>query len=419
MDQRSRKSRQSYTPNVTRSTAVDNACKPNRALSSRQKRSRSVGVKDRRPLIPGDPRLFSPRAGEHWMDGCLSLADLDKIYMRPWDDCIPSHELSLENLPPFFVRLRDDQAGELIEWLDDPSQKNLPRYRVSQYWPHDITKEKAWFVSGRESWGKPHKGKLPLPGGSPMPSYIDMGLPPTFTSSGKAMRPETETDKEKNGALANSNKRKAGETLTEKVDRNGKRMRTSPERQQEVVQALNDEIAALKARHKNNLNVLTADIVRKEAAIAELQRRDEETSTKPNILNDALSTKETEIQTLAATLQDKTKTITDLETSMGESRIQIQKLEKKHRRQGTELQTLHQKKKEVREARQELEETNRRLAVLRDALEQARSYEEGRDGDIAQRDDRIRALETRLARGKASLERCGEILRREMGGFGD
>lgn len=352
------------------------------------------------------------------MDGCLSLTDLDKIYMRPWDDCIPSHELSLENLPPFFVRLRDDQAGELLEWLDDSTQKSLPRYRVSQYWPRDFNEKKAWFVSGRESWGKPHKGKFPLPGGPPMPSYIDMGLPPTFTSSGKAMRCETETDKGRNGAGAKSNKRKAGETLTEKVDRNGKRIRTSPETQQEVVQASADKIADLKARHKNKLDVLTADIVRKEAAIAELQRRDEETATKPDILNDALSTKETEIQNLTATLQDKTKTITDLETSMGESRVQIQKLEKKYRRQGTELQTLHQKKKEVREARQELEEANRRLAVLRDALEQAQSYEEGRDEDIAQRDDRIRALEARLARGKASLERCGEFLRKEMGGFG-
>ncbi|KAL8795302.1 MAG: hypothetical protein Q9195_002172 [Heterodermia aff. obscurata] len=423
-DQRPTTSKQPCTPKVTKTIAVHDACEPTKAPSRRKSRSRSVAAKDRSPLIPGDARMFSRRTGAHWMDGCLSLIDLDKAYMRPWDDCIPSQELSLDNLPPFFVRLRDDQVGDLLEWLDDSTQKTLPRYRVNQCWPHDIS-TKAWFVPGRESWGRPHKGKFPLPGGPTVPSYIDMGLPPTFMSSGKAMRRETDdSDNEDHGAVAaaSNKKRKAGETLTEKVDRHGKRM--ALEAQEEVVQAFADKIAALKAGHKSKIDALTADLASKDAAIAELQRRNEH--------DEDLSAKDTEISTLHTTLQDKTQLITDLEASIEDSHARIQKLEKKHKRQSTELQNLRKKhaelsldhntledkkktKNEAKEARKELKEANARLAELGDAVERARLYEEERDAVIARREERIEALKARVDRGKAALERCRDFLQEVVG----
>ena len=356
------------------------------------------------------------------MDGCLSLTDLDRTYMRPWDDCIPSHELNLDNLPPFFVRLRDDQVGEILEWLDDLTQKTLPKSRVNQYWPHDIT-AKAWFVPGRESWGKPYEGNFPLPGGPTMPSYIDMGLPPTFMSSGKAMHRETE---------AANHKRKASEMPSEKIDRDGKRFRkrdAAAETQEEVVQALINNTAALKVAHKSKIDILTADIASKEACILELQHQIDQATTDSEEHADALFAKAAEIESLAATLQDQTKLTSGLESSLAESRTLIQTIEAKHKRQGTELQNLrkqyaeecqrrNEKKKEVRDTRKELKDANARLGVLRGAVEQAKAYEEGRDGDIALRDDRIEALQARVDHGKAVIERCREFLRKELRGIG-
>ena len=432
---RSTRSKQPYASDAVKTKAIPDSCKSTKTLPARKKRSRSVIPKDRSPLIPGDSRLFSQRTGRHWMDGCLSLIDLDKLYMRPWDDCIPSDELSLDNLPPFFVRLRDDQVGAILDWLENSSEKTLPQYRVNQYWPHDIS-AKAWFVAGRENWGKPHKGKFALPGGPTVPSYIDMGLPPTFMSSAKAMRCETGTDDEEHGAVANG-KRKAGEMLTEKVQRNGKRICTTaaPGTQKEPMQAYGDKIAALEAEHKSKVDVLAAEIASKKAAIAYLQRQNEEARTKSDIHDGVLLSKDTQIERLNATLQDKTKLITDLENSIAESRVQIQRAEAKHKHQANELQILRkrsteesqkrnaveekQKKKEVKDTRKELKA---RLDVLRDALrdavEQAKSYEEGRDKEIAQRDGRIKSLEAQLDQGKASIERCREFLRKELGGFG-
>ena len=420
---RSTTSKQPYTPDAPKTNAFPETCKPTKAPSIRKKRSRSVAAKDRSPLVGGDARIFSPRTGQHWMDGYLSLTDLDRTYMRPWDDCIPSHELSLDNLPPFFVRLRDDQVGELLEWLDDSTQKTLSRTRVNQCWPHDIA-AKAWFVPGRESWGKPSEGKFALPGGPAMPSYIDMGLPPTFMSSGKAMHRDTEPA---------NHKRKAGEPPSEKVDRDAKRVckreaapqTTTPE---DVVQAFVDKTAALKASHKSKIDTMTADNASKEACIAELQRQIAQAIINSDAHVDTLFAKSAELETLTATLQDQTKLATGLESSLTESRTLLQTIEAKHKRQGSELQTLRrqyaeecqrrsEKKREVRDTRRELKDANARLAVLRGAVEQAKSYEEGRDDDIALRDDRIEALQARLDRGKAALERCREIVQKELRGI--
>ena len=450
------------------------------------------------------------------MDGSICLKDLDKVYMRPWDDCIPSRQLSIDNLPPFFVRLRDDQVGAILDWLEDSSEKTLPKHLVNQYWPYDIN-SKTYFVTDRENWGKPHKGKFALPGGPSVPSYIDMGLPPTFMSSGKSMRRETGTDSEGSGAVANNNKRKADEMPpTEKADRKGKRSCTG-------ATAETDKIAALKADHNRIVESLRVDLDSKMAAITILQRKDEEGRAR-----------DSEMKALYALLEEKLKIIAKLESSIPQLHVQSQKAETKSKRHDTELQAFRnkheeacqmhdtseektkkevkelrkehkdtiaqlkselqslrnmreedcqmhgaseeKKKKEVKDLRKELKDTNARLTlshedrnkeithlktelqtlhnkheeerqmrdaseekkrkevkdlkkelkdmharstnVLKEAAEQALSYEEDRNKEIAHFEDRIKSLEAQLDEEKASRERCMEFFQKEQSRFG-
>ena len=51
------------------------------------------------------------------MDGHVVFTSMHPMYVRPWDDCIPMYKLILRNLPPFYVRLRDDQVGDLVDWF--------------------------------------------------------------------------------------------------------------------------------------------------------------------------------------------------------------------------------------------------------------------------------------------------------------
>ena len=289
------------------------------------------------------------------MDGGFSLSDLDNVYMRPWDDCIPSEKLSIDNLPPFFVRLRDDQVGAILDWIEDSTEKTLPKYRLNLYWPHDIS-TKVWYVPGRENWGKPHKGKFALPGGPTVPAYLDMGLPPSFMSSGKVMRRESETDteNEEHGGAVAKNKRKAGETLMEKVGQNGKRYCTwaaTPKTQEQVKQAFGDKIAAEKAARKRETDVLRVELASKEATIAELNGR-------------------------------------------------IEDLEAKRKRHGTELQAL---RKKDREQSQQLKASEKETEELRDTCAKLTV------GGTAEQAKWV----------KASRERCREFFQKELGHFGD
>ena len=143
-------------------------------------------------------QLVSPRHGEHFMDGNPVLNSTLPLYVRPWNDCIPLDELSVENLPPFYVRLRDDQVGHLLEWFLrwDAFQNgpNLPRGKrwLSGKWPWDFTSETK-IASRRESWGPAYNGcnesaALVLKGRKELPEYVNPGLPLTNTSSDKPMR---------------------------------------------------------------------------------------------------------------------------------------------------------------------------------------------------------------------------------------
>lgn len=153
--------------------------------------------------------------------------------------------------------------------MGDKTRASITPVKVNQYWPHDIA-AKIGIVATREKWGKAYDGKnseWKLSGGPDLPSYLDIGLPPTFMSSGKAMHRGDEETTDSCGS-----KRKADQMLDEQVDRNGKRfcVWAKPVTSEDVMQAFQDRMDALKADHKTKVDTLEANIVAKEASIKSL-----------------------------------------------------------------------------------------------------------------------------------------------------
>lgn len=123
--------------------------------------------------------------------------------------CIPFEELSRDNLPPFYVRLQDDQVGHLVFWVS-ASRGSIARLKLGQVWPWDFDVQ-GRISSRRDSWGAEYGGSgkergKGLPGGKKVPAWTDPGLPLTYTSSHKVMAGEL--DALKKGA---AQKRKADE----------------------------------------------------------------------------------------------------------------------------------------------------------------------------------------------------------------
>ncbi|KAG8531426.1 uncharacterized protein KY384_003055 [Bacidia gigantensis] len=136
--------------------------------------------------------VISEREGEHWMDSPRILVSQLPRYTKPWDDCIEAHQLSKDNLPPFYVRLRDDQVGHLY-W---GAGGLLKPHELNQYWPFDFNTSGSYYKS-RESWGPPYddpetNSMWHLRGNSLVPEYLDPGLPLTCISSHKVMWKELE-----------------------------------------------------------------------------------------------------------------------------------------------------------------------------------------------------------------------------------
>ena len=130
---------------------------------------------------------LSDREGLENMDGqfLLTISNrFDKSHFRPWDHCILVDELSKDKLPPFFIRLRDDQAASLQAWVLNKNNKSLSQRDLSIFWPLDFDTQ-AKLRPSRDSWGGVCHGKV-----SKLPAYEAPSLPPTFTSSGKFMTKE-------------------------------------------------------------------------------------------------------------------------------------------------------------------------------------------------------------------------------------
>ena len=144
----------------------------------------NVGTSDI-PFIPEN--AVSKRTGPENMDGNLILGTFDKRFMRSWNDCIPFDELLNENLPPFFIRLRDDQIGLLTHWVQT-KRDTIQKPKLNLLWPHDLsTAGKPLNFS--VNWGPAHDGegleKSKLAGDRKVPTWKELPLHATFTSSGK------------------------------------------------------------------------------------------------------------------------------------------------------------------------------------------------------------------------------------------
>lgn len=127
-------------------------------------------------LIEHDAQFYSDRKDVKWMDGQPILADFDQIDLRPWNQCIPFSRLSKDNLPPFMVRLRDDQVGHLLRWF--ALVHGISSRQLGLYWPKTFTIGGTLWT-GRDKWGPAYPDAYNLSGGPELPSYDDLGLPLT------------------------------------------------------------------------------------------------------------------------------------------------------------------------------------------------------------------------------------------------
>ena len=137
--------------------------------------------------------LISDRIGVENMDGQGILSAQPKSYARPWLGCIPTEQLSKDNLPPFYVRLQDSQVGHLAFWVGT-SRGSITRLKLGQVWPWDFDVQ-GKVSSRRDNWGVEYDGcgkerGKGLGGGKKVPTWTDPGLPLTYTSSHKVMAGE-------------------------------------------------------------------------------------------------------------------------------------------------------------------------------------------------------------------------------------
>lgn len=214
------------------------------------------------------PKVFSDRKEDFWMDGHAILATLGRQYWRPWDHCITSDNLTRNNHPPYYVRLRDDQVGHLIHWVFSKGS-GFPQTNLHRYWSVDFTAS-LQIATLRDSWGPAYTttaGETPSArtegrlsgGGSPL-SYVDPGLPPTNTSSERIMimapepsttsssvkRPLSETDGEDGGAADSKRIRLDSDSSHE--GGGAKIIAANDHSRDQVVQALFERIDTLVAK---------------------------------------------------------------------------------------------------------------------------------------------------------------------------
>ena len=143
------------------------------------------------------------------MDGQAILSGKPNSYARPWTGCITIDQLTENNLPPFYVRLQDDQVGHLASWVTDqvdhlPSwfevnSASMTHTKLGQYWPWDFDFH-GRISPRRDSWGAEYIGnpeirEQGLGGGKEVPSWTDPGLPLTYTSSHRIMTNEVDAMK--------------------------------------------------------------------------------------------------------------------------------------------------------------------------------------------------------------------------------
>ena len=372
------------------------------------------------------------------MDGHIILTSMHSSYMRPWNDCIPKDQLSLENMPPFYVRLRDDQVGHLMDWLADKNANPAHPGTFNQYWPWDFSM-KPDILRLRGSWGPAYVGNggywhVHLKGGERSPAYVDPGLPLTNTSSGKPMCFFGET-----GASEAVTKRKAVDELEQQGSQNGKKHCgwASEETREEIMQAFADKIETLKADHKTKVEFLEAEVVKERAEITELKTCIEDLATKVKLESEILADKSSTIQRLQEIMGQRADTIQELESANTEGRVRIGKLEEKVKELESTIKAqklryaalenikhaiVEKKEKEIKELKKEpvasglkkrLTEAEASIKTLRKTITGNQETIESNRIVFAKRNARISRLERQIEVAKSFFEQAGEALEYE------
>lgn len=110
--------------------------------------------------------VLSNRGGPENMDGRMVLLGYDSKYVRPWNQCIPFGALTNDNLPPFHVRLRDDQVGHLARFARS-SHKAIPVRKLGSWWSSEFDLL-GKILPTRDHWGPAYVGQCSDPGKAPL-----------------------------------------------------------------------------------------------------------------------------------------------------------------------------------------------------------------------------------------------------------
>ena len=371
------------------------------------------------------------------MDGHLSLINLVGKYIRPFNSCIPSDQLSMENMPPFFVRLRDDQVGHLLDWISDKNRVSIQPTKAASYWPWDLNSSAA-LAQTRDNWGKAYSGRVPqgkLPGGPEAPEYTNPGLPLTYTSLGKAMCRDESAAATTEDDIKGNGKRKASEAMGDLGVGNAKRFCAwaTPETREEVMQTFVDKIEKLKAEHRLEIEVLEATVSEKESSIGDLRRQKDEAMVTVQAHNEVVAGKDTEIQKLNVSVIDKTKIVTSVESTLTEMRVKVDKLEARIKRQNTDLQKCRKdlgeeirkhiawdikKNKGVKDAKKDLRDANTKIKSLQVTIADKGKALESEKLEVEGLKKRIEYLDKTSTHLLASIYHCKDFFNGRLAEIG-
>lgn len=341
-----------------------------------------ISTKTTTPLKPSTSNnrwCFSRRKGDHWTDGhALIYSEFLRMNVRLWDDCIPMTKLSIRNLPPYYVRLRDDQVGHLIKWMSDQAVFGYKSY--CKYWSLDLT------VTGevsplRESWGKPYLGAGPrdrLQGGEELPRYDDLGLPSTRTSSGRIMRENNDGSEEKlDNEVELKRKRNDSEGNEQGRDKKSRTTVGTSIVMEDLIDKIDQLIDEIYQKNKQIADIggrnanLEAKIIEFEAKIIDLEASIADLKDETHQLGVKESKKETEIIGLKASCASMR---TNLLAALGEKERFLAKnvqLNREMEKLATDLEALKKQEISQEAATRALKSLKEQFAKARDIVDEA------------------------------------------------
>lgn len=343
-------------------------------------------------LAPYFRRAVSPREGNDWMDGHPCLMNMNSMHTRPWNGCIEIDRLSVDNLPPLYVRLRDDQAMSLQEWAFCKC-KEFSKTKLGHFWPHDFGVA-GQLLASRSKWGKSKAD-------THMPLYRNLRLGRTFTSSGKIMLKDLERaeearlDKVRVDFTAKMNKSDTSGNSEQEI----KAVQEELNARNQAIEKLNDELRSTKAE----LDQARVDIA------AEMKK------------SDAAASLEQEIQAVQEVLEARNQTIENLNNELRSVKAELDQARvnvatemngsNASTNPGQEIQAVQE---ELEARNQAIERLNNELRSTEAELNQARvdvAAEMNKSDACANLGQEIQAAQEELEARNQAIEKLNDELR--------